>query len=626
MTFQQFAFNNVSRNRRTYAAYFLSSAFSVTVFFVFAMFIFHPDVAGEDFGNATVAINVAEYIIFLFSIFFVLYSVSAFLKRRKKEFGILMMHGMSRGQLNRLVFLENMIIGLASISTGVVLGMIFSKLFLIVVANLLEMKALPFYVPWKALLLTLLAFTALFLLISMFTAFMVRVNKLIELLEGSARPKSEPKHSLLLSILAALLLGTGYLLSFTAKDMMVVFLMVPVTIMVIIGTYFFFTQLSVCTIGALKRNRLFYWKKTNIVILSDLAYRLKDNARMFFLVTIVSTVAFCATGTLAGFIEAVEEQFEDTYIFALSYESNQGNQREAQHLSMIENELKNEKISYEKLEATIVFQASAESGEEVALVKLSDYNRFADALGYQTVSLENREGRFLPSYAQETSQKRMITLQESNISIRAEGTVTNRIFPSGVVPDNILLVPDQVFESIENPKQEKRYIGYQVANWQETKQAGERLTKAIGISEEGKYDFDSLAAMVASAKKAYRILLFVGLFISIIFFVAAGSFLYFRLYTDLDEDKRQYRAITKLGLTEKELNKIGTTQLALLFFVPIALAIVHSSVAFVALQNFLGQSIVKSASVVLFCFLLLQVAYFLLIRSRYLRHLKEAVM
>ena len=42
MTFRQFAFNNVIRNKRLYAAYFLSSMFTVMVFFAFAIFAFHP--------------------------------------------------------------------------------------------------------------------------------------------------------------------------------------------------------------------------------------------------------------------------------------------------------------------------------------------------------------------------------------------------------------------------------------------------------------------------------------------------------------------------------------------------------------------------------------------------------
>jgi putative ABC transport system permease protein len=116
MTFPQFAYRNVVRNKRTYAAYFLSSAFSVMIFFVYALFIFHPDIKNGVTNLAAVQLMIAaEFIMYFFSFFFVIYSVSTFLKTRKREFGILMMHGMTKRQLNWLVFLENMMIGIGAI-------------------------------------------------------------------------------------------------------------------------------------------------------------------------------------------------------------------------------------------------------------------------------------------------------------------------------------------------------------------------------------------------------------------------------------------------------------------------------------------------------------------------------
>ena len=48
MTFRQFAYRNVIRNRRVYAAFFLASVFSVMVFFLYSMLMFHPGI-GERF-------------------------------------------------------------------------------------------------------------------------------------------------------------------------------------------------------------------------------------------------------------------------------------------------------------------------------------------------------------------------------------------------------------------------------------------------------------------------------------------------------------------------------------------------------------------------------------------------
>ncbi|GGA45351.1 hypothetical protein GCM10007416_18090 [Kroppenstedtia guangzhouensis] len=239
MTFRQFAFNNVRHNFRSYLAYFLSSAFAVMIFFIYAVFIYHPEMnQGELKASVVKGMTAAEYIIFIFSFLFVWYSVSAFLKVRQKEFGVLTLLGMSRGQLNRMVFLENLIIGLASIGTGMLAGLLFSKGFLMIGARVLEIKELPFYFPVKGLLLTLVSFLILFLVISVFTVFMVRNRRVIEMLQGSQKPKKEPKPSILLSLLAAVFLISGYGLALTSDALTGGNIMFSVIGLVIVGSYF----------------------------------------------------------------------------------------------------------------------------------------------------------------------------------------------------------------------------------------------------------------------------------------------------------------------------------------------------------------------------------------------------
>lgn len=84
----------------------------------------------------------------------------------------------------------------------------------------------------------------------------------------------------------------------------------------------------------------------------------------------------------------------------------------------------------------------------------------------------------------------------------------------------------------------------------------------------------------------YKMMLFVAFLIGAVFFIAAGSFLYFRLYADLEYDLRLYLTIKKVGLTDQELNRIVTRQMALLFFIPIIVTFIHIAFAFMALQSF----------------------------------------
>lgn len=290
MTFRQFAFNNVLRNKRLYAAYFLSSIFTVMVFFTFAMFTFHPAINGgagqSGMGlKALSGMYVSGGIIFVFSFFFILYSMSSFLQSRKKEFGVLMIQGMSMRQIRMMVFMENMLIGFFATIGGIAVGMIFAKLILLTAENVLIIEnRLNFYFPLMAVIVTFVSFTTLFLFISFLVTFVLRTGKLIDLLKGNKKPKGEPKASVFLAILAAVLLASGYYAALTAKGNGVFLVMFPVTVVVILGTYLLFTQLSVYVIRRIKKRETLFWRKTNMLLFSDLSYRIKDNARTFFMV------------------------------------------------------------------------------------------------------------------------------------------------------------------------------------------------------------------------------------------------------------------------------------------------------------------------------------------------------
>lgn len=629
MTFRQLAFKNVSRNKRTYAAYFLSSAFSVMVFFVYAVFAFHPSFSKEHLGSyVSLGMHFAESIIYVFSFFFVLYSMSAFLKSRKKEFGIFVMHGITTFQLKLLVFFENMIIGFVSTISGMLGGLIFAKALLLIGENALGIpKELPFYFPWKAIVLTFFAFFSLYLFISLFTAAILRSNQLIDLLTGSAKPKSEPKASIFLSILAAVLLITGYVVALSVKEVGVVLAMIPVTIIVTIGTYFFFTQLSVAFITMLKRNKKRYRYKTNLIAFSNLAYRMKDNARIFFIVAIVSTVAFASIGTLVGFRSMIGDMMTNGKPYAFTYSSKQGNKMEKKHIALIENTLKNEKINYVKTKVTVKKETSARTGNEVTLAKLSDYNAFAKSEKQKTLSLKGNETIFVPDEKEAGGNqpiRKNILLKESNITLHPIGMANKSDFPISNVSFNLLIVPDSLYQKISRSG-ERDYIFFDVKRWEETRKAGDYLLKKIPPSPNEDYVFSSLASEVGKARDGMSMILFVGLFIGAVFFVSAGSFLYFRLYTDLSEDIKQYRAITKLGLTPRELSKVMTFQLALLFFVPIIVATIHGAVALTALQHLFDYSLVKESLFVLGSFFFIQVIYFLFMRARYINHIKRAL-
>lgn len=143
-------------------------------------------------------------------------------------------------------------------------------------------ERLDFYFPLQAISLTLASFLLLFVLISLFISAVLRSDKLITLIKSDRQPKKEPKASLLLSLLVVALIGISYFLSLRAEGLEAILLLLPVVIMITIATYLLFTQLSVYIIRRLKSRERFFWFRTNMLLFSDLSYRMKDNARTFF--------------------------------------------------------------------------------------------------------------------------------------------------------------------------------------------------------------------------------------------------------------------------------------------------------------------------------------------------------
>jgi putative ABC transport system permease protein len=630
VTFRQFAFNNVLRNKGVYAAYFLSSLFSVLVFFVYAIFAFHPALSKVN-PNVSLGLHLAEGIIYVFSFIFVLVSMSAFLKSRKKEFGLMVMLGMTNQQLRRMVFLENVLIGFFATISGVGVGLVFAKLILMTAETVLGLKeTLAFYIPWQAIVLTCGAFLILFIVISFFTVSILKGNKLIDLIKGSSAPKKEPKASILLSILAALLLTAGYVVALTARSIQVLVVMVPVTIVVIIGTYFLFTQLSVFIIHQLKKRKSLFWKKTNLVLLSDLAYRMKDNARAFFFVAIVSTVAFSAIGTLVGFRYMFTTSLVDERSFAFEYASSNGNEQEEEHLQLIEAKL--DSLTYQKAAVHIKKVSIPSLAKKyvplIGLISESEFNQLAKAAGQLDQQVELKDNQTIYLYFQGPVEEKPELVEKRNLEFDGKELRQIATLGSNLIRtyDNYLIVDDYFYNEIKEFEPEN-YYGFQIQDWKATGELGETFLKELGVNKTSGYSkhfyFSSLAHDWNEMNQGFGAVLFIGLFIGAVFFVAAGSFLYFRLYADLEDEKRKFSAISKIGLSDKELSKIITTQLALLFFVPIIVAVIHGAVALTALQHMFNYNLFKSSALVLGSFSLIQIAYFLFIRHNYIRKIKS---
>lgn len=595
MNFSQFVVRNTSRNKHLYLAYFLSTLFSVMIFFTFSVLAFHPLLSSDLDRRAQTGLLVAAVIIYAFAFFFVLYSMGVFLQSRKKEFGLLMIQGMSPLQLRKMVFIENLVIGLFATLGGILLGLGFSQIILWLSKSMIGIS-FSSYLPVKAMVVTAVAFILLFFVISFFIQFSLPKLNVRQLLTAGDLGKGNVKASLWQSLAAILLIGGGYGVALWARGATVFMVFIPVVFVVILGTKFLFDQLSVFVIQHLRKSERLFWKKTNMVVFSDLAFRMKDNARSFFLVAVISTVAFTAIGTLYGVQDMLVGTLDRTPYELLMTDAS------TKEITQVDQALTAANITNEKITFT-----ETSAADKIFLTE-TEFNRLAVAVGENPVKLGNLQAVQLLNQGgvDKKVDYTAVTIDKTDYEVIQQQTTgaVNVYQPTFVIPDKT-----QIADASQS-----------VSTLWLTPEASEKALLQVG-----KTLTDANLPILTTSYTRHQILqfyspiLFIGIFIGIVFFVSAGSFLYFRLYSDMDQDIAKFRMIHKLGLAKKELRKMIYQQIGILFFTPIIVSLCHGAVALTAMYHMFNMSMQLAGWQVLGLFLVIQIVYYLVARWFYFR-------
>lgn len=655
MTFWQFAFKNVSRNSKAYFAYFVSSAFSIMVFFSFTVYAYHPRLQiinklQEQDPLMNLA-GMAQFVIVLFSFFFLLYSIGTFLNVRKQQFGVLTVLGISQKQLKRLLFTENMIIGMLAIFAGIQGGLVFSNFFLLVTSKLTNAKGLYLYWPTEAIIVTTVTFIILFFIVSTFTPMFIRTRKTTRLIKNNKNKKDEKRPSILISLFALICLGLcyyiagypqGYVTEKNVQNGSVYLIMLSILPLVIVGTYLFFSQTFLLFIFILKKRRKFYMKQINMLWISDLASRTRSNINVLFIVSMLSALAFTIIIGLFASNNNTKAAIVERYPFPFTYISEGENALEQKHIATIETELTNANFQYNKHKFTVLKDTALK--EDVALMKMSDYNALAKQLKRPKITLDSTQVYIISRYSPELlnlvsnpfAKQNTIILGSNKKEFHIKGFINKGIEPSFALP-HLIIMEDHAIENMVPHIETITIYNYSVENWENTIIPTKKMSLTISddahnFQEKHKvepirvpFSIYTAADNLNYSKGNSIATFFIWTFLGFIFFIGAASVLYFRMYNDLTTERQKYITITKLGLTESEMFRSATIQLGILFFVPYIVAGVHTLFAVKFLQSMLAFSLLKELLIVLTFFGIIEIIFFFLIRSLYINKLSQHI-
>ena len=155
-----------------------------------------------------------------------------------------------------------------------------------------------------ALLQTIGCFAGVGILILAWNLVTVVKSKPVELLYAAKKGDAYHSFVALKALVGILCLAGAYALILTTPSPIeIIGRVIPIALLILFGTMFFFSSCSVVLLQALKRNDRYYYKARNFISVSGLIYRLKQNAKGLSNICILSTIVMVlATTTMALYV------------------------------------------------------------------------------------------------------------------------------------------------------------------------------------------------------------------------------------------------------------------------------------------------------------------------------------
>lgn len=611
------AFDNLKKNAKMYIPFVLSCILTIMMYYMVSSLSMNPNMMNMIGGDVMQQIlSLGIYVITVFAVIFLFYTNSFLIKRRKREFGLFNILGMEKKHLSIVIALESMIVFLVSMVLGIGIGILLDKAFYLLIAKMLNASiALGFYISYQSIVNSIILFFIIFLLMYVFSLIQINLSNPIELLHGDQHGEKEPKTKWLLALIGLICLGTGYYMSVSIQDPVTAFAFFMVAvILVVIGTYMLFTAGSIVILKLLRKNKRYYYKTNHFISVSNMIYRMKQNAVGLGNICILSTMVLVMLSTTislwVGMNDIIETRFpRDITVSINSVDSNQAlytiddmNYAIEQAGIQTEDELVYRTLSVSAFNQgnTYTFGNENMSLQDISnvvvlyFITLDDYNRTEGT----NVSLAPDEVLVFPSGKQfdhKTIDIASNTFKVKGIldSIKADSNYSANLQNSMfVVVDSMdtLFMIDDLQKQAYGDNASYIHTSYDF-----------NLSKSEGMSVKeatdaliANYPGDTTYMMVDTQEGNYEDLLslyasflFIGIFLSFLFIMATVLIMYYKQITEGYEDKKRFEIMQKVGLDKREVKKTINSQVLTVFFLPLVVAAIHIVFAFPMIEKML---------------------------------------
>lgn len=625
--FSKLAVQNIRNNKSTYIPYMITCIFCIAMIYMMEFLRDCPTLeqAVRHAAEVRMILSTGEVIVVIFCVIFLIYSNSFLMKRRQKEIGLYNILGLERNHIGIVLLLEMIFTTILSLAGGIAIGILASKLSLLLLLRLLHIPAvLGFYISTKGIITCLLMFGAIFLLILLLNLRRIHLSRPVELLHGNNTGEREPKAKWFMALLGFICLGIGYYLAVTTESpISAISIFLLAVILVMAGTYLLFTAGSIVILKFLRRRKSFYYRTGNFISISGMLYRMKQNAIGLASICILSTGVLLMISMTVSIYFGMNDIMVNRYPYDTDISITGVSEEECQTaIEAFEKAIDGNSVPVkqkaEEIYLTIV--SHIEHGQ----IQIEEPATLSDSGSVLTLSLVRQseyekltgtdpalqDGEILAWASNMTEKSDSLTVNDSVFSVKK--WLENSPLTCGrdiVYGNAVFVVTDSDFEKFDEMRTEM---------YKDTSSApaGQDLTVHLGLditgSDEAKIAYgtpvlDTIKALqdngqlsdnswITSGIRAQEYgsyyadngsLLFIGIFLGSLFLLGTAMIIYYKQISEGYEDQNRFEIMQKVGLSHREVKSSIRRQILMVFFLPLLMAMLHISMAFPLIRRML---------------------------------------
>ncbi len=520
------------------------------------------------------------FLLLMFTGIFIPYSQSIFIKARQRDYGILLTLGMTENEVIISVLKDHMIMCIAFLVSGLVLGTLLSLFFLSFIHYVRGIEGINITISILSYKLTTIYVSGIFVI-----SLIVNVSRMIkstiyDKIKYTEKTESGRHYSIILS-------GGGIILTIAAFITMVVYYH--------INSNIWFLSLLFCILGSVLifsngeafieyfQNKYYKRYLKNIFLFSDIKYHYSKNKKIYIVTTwLFFTIMFFVMFSLVTYPNFTENSI--TYHpFHMAYGEIKGSF---------------EPLGNDEIELIVKNNGnSIITNDTVKFVRNNTFTLFCiddiNKIMKKSYVVKPNSFIFVYPYDLNDGYEHDINLNIPSISIDShEGTKKLIIQETMIDPllgeincisDYIILVNKEDYEWIILHGVDYYLKGtlhlYNFDNWRNSNiivnQVWSKLLEKNNVGKgDALYKISSRIEAYNTALKSSNLLLFIIVYVCLLLYFSAIIMIHFKLKMEYKDEKKKYSSLYRIGIKEIEIKKIISQKILVIFTIPFVYAII----------------------------------------------------